>query len=105
MSIKNKIIFHGVGTRASILGCFIAFVKCSFHRTTNILVGGDQTRRRDQSPFLLFAIPYHFNPPTAEVGGSVVTKYDRDSDPQRSRASHPISDSELRRRASEEGAL
>lgn len=73
----------------------------SFHRNTNI-VGGDQTRRRDQPPPPL-CHPMSFQPPTAEVGGSVVTKYDRDRDPQRSRASHPIPDREPRRWASEEG--
>lgn len=114
VSIKNKIISvasSGNESDSSWLFHHISQIRLndSFHRNTNLLVvvgvGGGQTRRRDQHLPPPLCHPITFQPPTSAVGGSVITIYDRDSDPQRSWASHPIPDRELRRWASKVGAL
>lgn len=44
---------------------------------------GDKRRKKRIKTQYPLSPPILFQPPPAEVGGSVVTKYDRDSDPQR----------------------
>lgn len=61
------------------------------HMNTNITVVMQETEIKSLFPLCHFSL---FQPPTAEVGGSVGTKYDRDSDPQRNEASHSVPDIE-----------
>lgn len=114
--LKTRRLFLScrVGTRVTVLGCFITSLKSKhvsswMNPSAGIQTfwwwwgrGGSNKEKRSTPPP---SYPISFQPPTSEVGGSVITICDRDSDPQRSWASHPIPDTELRRWASKEGAL